>query len=99
MTRMDSKLALVVLACALSAPTAAMAQSKPNIVLMVMDNLGWGEVGVYGGGILRGAETPRIDISSTDVRRRVQRHQSILRLVPDSVAHYIQEHSLYHTHT
>jgi arylsulfatase len=26
-----------------------------------MDNLGWGEVGVYGGGILRGAETPRID--------------------------------------
>ena len=44
-------------------------------------------------------ETPRIDISSTDVRRRVQRNQSILRLVPDSVAHYIQKHSLYHTHT
>ena len=43
-------------------------------------------------------ETPRLDISSTDVRRRVQRNQSILRLVPDSVAHYIQEHSLYHTH-
>jgi arylsulfatase len=28
---------------------------------MVMDNLGWGEIGVYGGGILRGAETPRLD--------------------------------------
>jgi len=28
---------------------------------MVQDNLGWGEVGTYGGGILRGAETPRID--------------------------------------
>jgi arylsulfatase A-like enzyme len=26
-----------------------------------MDNLGYGEVGVYGGGITRGAPTPRID--------------------------------------
>ena len=26
-----------------------------------MDNLGWGEIGVYGGGMLRGAETPRLD--------------------------------------
>jgi arylsulfatase len=26
-----------------------------------MDNLGWGELGVYGGGILRGAPTPRLD--------------------------------------
>ncbi len=45
----------------LLAPAAATAQAKPNIVLMVMDNLGWGEIGVYGGGILRGAETPRLD--------------------------------------
>ncbi|MDX1981191.1 MAG: arylsulfatase [Bryobacteraceae bacterium] len=37
------------------------AASKPNIVLVLMDNLGWGELGVYGGGILRGAPTPRID--------------------------------------
>ncbi len=35
--------------------------SKPNIVLVLMDNFGWGEVGVYGGGVLRGAATPRID--------------------------------------
>ena len=34
---------------------------KPNIVLVFMDNLGWGEPGCYGGGILRGAPTPRID--------------------------------------
>ena len=26
-----------------------------------MDNFGYGEVGVYGGGVLRGAATPRID--------------------------------------
>jgi arylsulfatase A-like enzyme len=34
---------------------------KPNIVLIFMDNLGYGELGVYGGGILRGAPTPNID--------------------------------------
>jgi arylsulfatase len=33
----------------------------PNIVLIVADNLGWGEPGCYGGGALRGAPTPRID--------------------------------------
>jgi len=40
---------------------SAQAADKPNIVLVVMDNLGWGEIGAYGGGILRGAETPRLD--------------------------------------
>ncbi len=35
--------------------------SKPNIVLVLMDNFGYGEVGVYGGGVLRGAATPEID--------------------------------------
>lgn len=35
--------------------------NKPNIVFVLMDNLGYGEVGVYGGGVLRGAATPRID--------------------------------------
>jgi arylsulfatase A-like enzyme len=34
---------------------------KPNIVFMLTDNLGYGEPGCYGGGILRGAPTPRID--------------------------------------
>jgi Sulfatase len=34
---------------------------KPNIVLMLTDNLGYGELGIYGGGILRGAPTPIID--------------------------------------
>lgn len=35
--------------------------SSPNIVLVLMDNFGYGEVGVYGGGALRGAPTPNID--------------------------------------
>ena len=37
------------------------AQEKPNVVLILMDNFGWGELGCYGGGIIRGAPTPRID--------------------------------------
>src|SRR5260221_2574810 len=42
---------------------------KPNIVFMLMDNLGYGEVGCYGGGILRGAPTPRIDKLATEGTR------------------------------
>ena len=39
----------------------AQARQQPNIVLINMDNFGYGELGVYGGGITRGAPTPRID--------------------------------------
>lgn len=58
---------IAVFACALFvaiwSPEGAVAQDgkKPNIVLVFMDNFGWGELGAYGGGILRGAPTPRID--------------------------------------
>jgi len=38
----------------------------PNIVLVLADNLGWGELGCYGGGLLRGAPTPRIDRLASD---------------------------------
>ena len=34
---------------------------KPNIVFFHVDNLGMGELGCYGGGILRGADTQRMD--------------------------------------
>jgi len=36
-------------------------ERPPHIVLMLSDNLGFGEIGVYGGGELRGAPTPRLD--------------------------------------
>jgi len=38
---------------------AAARSKRPNIVLILTDNLGWGEIGVYGS--VRGAPTPRID--------------------------------------
>jgi arylsulfatase A-like enzyme len=44
-----------------SHPQAPANSTKPNIVFILVDNLGYGELGVYGGGILRGAPTPRID--------------------------------------
>ena len=35
----------------------------------MVDNLGWGELGCYGGGVLRGAETPRLDQPATEGTR------------------------------
>jgi arylsulfatase len=39
---------------------------KPNIVLVFMDNFGWGEPGFNGGGIIRGAPTPRLDTLASE---------------------------------
>jgi arylsulfatase A-like enzyme len=50
-------IACVAVACI----STAHAAEKPNIVLVFMDNFGWGEPGFNGGGIIRGAPTPRID--------------------------------------
>ena len=44
----------------------ALAQDKPNIVLVFMDNFGWGEPGFNGGGIIRGAATPTLDQLAAD---------------------------------
>ena len=36
-------------------------QERPNFIYFHVDNLGYGELGCYGGGVLRGADTKRID--------------------------------------
>ena len=61
MSRVNSvALLIAVLAfCPFASP--ADAAPRPNVIVMMVDNLGWGELGVYGGGELRGTATPRLD--------------------------------------
>lgn len=42
-------------------------------------------------------KTPRIDISSTDIRHRAEQGESIRYLVPEVVDQYIQAHAIYRT--
>jgi arylsulfatase len=58
---------VAILCCALvvaavsAAPQRLAAQNQPNVVFILADNVGYGDLGPYGGGALRGAPTPRID--------------------------------------
>jgi arylsulfatase len=53
---------LLICCASLVGPAVSLAAERPpNIVLMLSDNLGFGEIGAYGGGALRGAPTPRLD--------------------------------------
>lgn len=52
----------VAFAAALAVTDAdAQAPRKPNVVFILADNVGYGDLGSYGGGELRGAPTPRLD--------------------------------------
>ena len=45
-----------------SLPVCAQAQEKrPNVVVIMTDDTGWGDLGVYGGGKTRNAPTPNLD--------------------------------------
>ena len=54
------KLVLMVLLVCVAA-VGASAQKKPNVVIMLGDNVGYGDIGAYGAGEVRGMPTPRID--------------------------------------
>ncbi len=65
MTRI--RLALVAVALSFLTPvllaqaSRTPAAQKPNVVFILADNVGYGDLGSYGGGELRGAPTPRLD--------------------------------------
>ena len=76
---------LTLLVLASPSPAAPGNPSKPNIVLVLMDNFGYGELGVYGGGVLRGAATPRID-SLADEGARFTNYNVEAECVPSRAA-------------
>lgn len=45
---------------------------KPNIISVLVDDIGYGELGVYGGGKLRGAPTPNLDKMANEGMRFTQ---------------------------
>ena len=47
-------------------------QQKPNVVFILADNVGYGDLGSYGGGALRGAPTPRLDEMAREGLRLTQ---------------------------
>ena len=52
------------LACALAATATAASRTnrqRPNIVMIMSDDVGWGDLGCFGGGAMRGAPTPHLD--------------------------------------
>ncbi|WP_300455601.1 sulfatase-like hydrolase/transferase [Desulfobacula sp.] len=52
---------LAVAATPQDAAAATQKADKPNVVLMLSDNVGWGDIGAFGGGEVRGMPTPNID--------------------------------------
>ena len=50
-------LALTAIVATLLPTAAAAKKNRPNVVLMLADNVGWGDIGAYGGGEIRGMPT------------------------------------------
>jgi hypothetical protein len=62
----DGKISLAlatvaVLFSTVGAPSAKAQGQKPSVVFILADNVGYGDMGTYGGGELRGYPTPRAD--------------------------------------
>jgi arylsulfatase len=51
---------------AADAKLAARGGKRPNVLLVVFDDVGWGDLGCYGGGVAVGAPTPNLDRLARD---------------------------------
>lgn len=56
----------------LLAPTVVWSAEKPNVVLMLADNLGFGDLSIYNGGTRGGIRTPNIDQLANEGMRFTQ---------------------------
>jgi hypothetical protein len=63
---------LCLVAQPLIAASALAQDKKPNFVFILADNVGYGDLGAYGGGELRGAPTPNLDQVARDGLRLTQ---------------------------
>src|SRR5690349_9358047 len=64
-------LASIAALSSMTSPAVAQ-QQKPNVVFILSDNVGYGDLGCYGGGELRGAPTPRLDQLASEGLRLTQ---------------------------
>jgi arylsulfatase len=59
---LTSAMAISAVVTGLSSATAQAQQArKPNFIMIMTDDVGWGDLGSYGGGVMRGAPTPNLD--------------------------------------
>ena len=56
---------------------------QPNVLVVLFDDVGWGDFGCYGGGVAVGAPTPNIDKLA---RRGLAADVVLLRAVVHAVA-------------
>ena len=65
-------LSVTVMVLVVDAVPASAKKDKPNVVLMLADNLGYGDVSAYNGGTRGGMRTPRIDQLAAEGMRFTQ---------------------------
>lgn len=73
--KVNSRLLSIAFATTVLAGTIGQASAlepKPNVIFILADNVGYGDLGPYGGGELRGAPTPNIDQLARDGLRLTQ---------------------------
>lgn len=63
---------LFALTAVVPAIAAAASDQRPNVVIMMADNVGYGDIGAYGAGEVRGMPTPNIDGLASEGMRLTQ---------------------------